>query len=436
MIKDILFILLGLLGTVSLVAQDSLSLEQVIDLGLKHNYGLKLTEQNIEISKNTATIGNAGFLPTTYISGQYQYSLNNTSQEFANGIPPADVNGASSHAFGANLGVDYVIFNGLKPKYTLQKYKNNVELNEKRYDQQAEQLVYTLITSYYDLASLQEDFRILEEKMAFTKVQIKRIEARQKFGQGSEVERLNLLTSYNTDSIQGLRLKLNMEQLVYQLNRLIGQADISVNTVVKANTDLDLSITYEALLEAAKANNPSLQQTKLNIIQADNDIKLAKADYYPTVNANITYGYNGQKNEVGILLENNNLGLTAGLGLRYNFYNGGRVKTNVKNAKLGKKMQEMQLEQQNYELEQDLKNAFTVYQNNIALIQIEESNLELNKKTFDRTVKAYQLGKGTYLQYQQAELALTQAKYSVTRARFAAKQSEWALLQFTGILVK
>ncbi|MGY0038769.1 TolC family protein [Pedobacter sp. NJ-S-72] len=47
----------------SVIAQDTLSLEEAISTALKNNYDIRLVNNEIQIAKNNLNAGNAGMLP-------------------------------------------------------------------------------------------------------------------------------------------------------------------------------------------------------------------------------------------------------------------------------------------------------------------------------------------------------------------------------------
>ena len=429
--------LLFLLGWSSLsMAQSTLTLDQTLAAALEHNYNIKIARNNIAIAETNATIGAAGFLPTVDISGGYTYSNNSVRTTFNGGIPDQDIPSAASHNYNANANLRYTIFDGLRPVYALRQSKLQVSLSSTRYRQAAENTMFQVIQSYYNLALLQEDYRLAEQKLTLTKEQLDRVNTQRKYAQGSEVERLNLLTTYNKDSTQLLRLQLRRRQAIRQLNRTIGTDFVPLDAQLEAGLELDLSLNYEALLDAALKNNPSVVLAQQNVDDAQLNYKIVQTELYPKLNTTISYGYNGSTNEAGIVASNSSLGPSINLGLQYNLYAAGAVKRAREQSQLTIKNQELSLASARYELEQQLLEAYTTHETNVSLVPIEKSNTIFSQKNFERTKTAFQVGQASLLQYQQAELQYIQAQKRVTDAEFQAKLSEWQLRQLAGLLTE
>ena len=433
--KSILIAVL-LSSPVVLIAQEVIQLDDVIQTAIQNNFNVKIAKNNIEITAINATIGNAGFLPTLDFRAGYTYSNSIARTTFNGGFPDQISDAASAHNYNVNLNLRYTLFDGLKPVYKLKQSKVDLALSNTQHQQAIENTIYNVIQSYYSLASLQEDYRIAEQKLAFTKVQLERVESKRKFGQGSEMERLNLLTTYNGDSTQLLRLKLRMRQVVRQINKAMGTEDFSDDAVAAVDTELDLAINYESVKESALKNNLMVFQANQNIERSKLNLKIAQTERYPKLTTTISYGYNGSKNDVGIMSGNDAVGPSINLGLSYTIWGGNAINRAIKQNKLNIKGSELNLDLIRYDIEQSVKDAYTNHENNVALIPLEESNVNISKQNFERTTKAYNLGQATYLDYQQAQFNYIQAQKQVVTAKYNAKLSEWELRRLAGLIAK
>jgi len=420
-----------------LLAQETIQLDKVVATAIQNNFNIKIAKNNVEIAAVNATIGNAGFLPTLDLTAGYKYSNTMTKTTFSSpAIPEQDEPAAAAHNYNASLNLNYTLFDGLKPVYKLKQSKVDAQISNTQYQQQIEATIYNVIQAYYQLAGLQEDYKIAEQKFDFTKVQLQRIDTKRKYGQGSEVERLKLLTAYNNDSTQLLRIQLGIRRAVRQLNKVMGSEDIADNAIVEVDTDLDLSINYESIKESALKNNLMMLSAKQNIDKSKLSLKVTKSELFPKLTTTISYGYQGLQNDVGMVSTSDALGPSISLGLRYNIYSGGALKRAIKQNKLNIKNTELNLDLVRYDIEQSIKDAYTNHENNIALIPLEESNVEISKQSFERTTKAYNLGQATYLDYQQAQFSYIQAQKMVINAKYNAKLSEWELRRLAGTITK
>ena len=75
------FLILYVFIAFPLRAQYEYTLKQCLEEGLMNNYSLRITRNEELISKNNATLGNAGFLPTVDLTASYTGTADNTNTE-------------------------------------------------------------------------------------------------------------------------------------------------------------------------------------------------------------------------------------------------------------------------------------------------------------------------------------------------------------------
>ena len=119
--RYIVIVLVSIL-TISAQAQTSIGLDEVITNTLQHNLNVKIAENLVTLADNSATIGNAGGLPTVTAGGGVNGSLTNTNLVFAGGAqPPIEVSGAQTVVMSANLTANYILFNGFSASNTFNR---------------------------------------------------------------------------------------------------------------------------------------------------------------------------------------------------------------------------------------------------------------------------------------------------------------------------
>lgn len=415
-------------------AQDTLQMDELISTALQNNLNLKIAKNNTEGAKINATIGNAGFLPTADFSGAYNYANTMTKTTFNGGIPEQTSDAAASQNYNANLNIRYTLFDGFKPVYKLKLSKKDLQIADLNYRNQVDQLIIQVIESAFTIALIREDLVLAQEKRLLTQSQLKRIETRLKYGQGSETEKLNLLTTANNDSLAILQLMLNLENNQIQLNRIIGTELLNSDDIFVIDTLLASKLQFEQLLSAAQSFNPNLLLSRAQIERSELDYQITKTELYPKLNTVISYGYNGAKNDVGILNTNDALGPSVNLGLTYNLYAAGALKRAKKQNELAITNAKLNAQLSEFEIEQNLKAAFQQYQQQISMLPLLEQNVAVSQTNFERVDNAFSLGQLNFLNYQQAQFQLFNAKKELLKARYNCKFSEWQLRFLSGTI--
>ncbi|MEO5569558.1 MAG: TolC family protein, partial [Bacteroidia bacterium] len=81
-------------------AQENLSLQQAIEIGLKNNYSIIISKNDLDISKNNVSWGNAGALPQLDLSLTQNNSVNDIKQKYSGGAE-ANKTGATANSLNA-----------------------------------------------------------------------------------------------------------------------------------------------------------------------------------------------------------------------------------------------------------------------------------------------------------------------------------------------
>ena len=66
-------------GTLS--AQQHYTLKSCLETGLEKNYSIRMVRNEEQISKNNASLGNAGYLPTLDLSAGFSGNINDTENK-------------------------------------------------------------------------------------------------------------------------------------------------------------------------------------------------------------------------------------------------------------------------------------------------------------------------------------------------------------------
>ena len=184
------------------------------------------------------------------------------------------------------------------------------------------------------------------------------------------------------------------------------------------------------------ANNVLLLQAEQNILISEFSLKASKSGYLPSVGLFGTYGWNENNNNAASFLSvSTNNGISAGVNLSWNIFDGGSTITRVKNSKIlleNQKLAKLDLE---LDLERNFNNAWTDYRNKLNIFYIQDDNIKTARNNFLRTEEKFRLGQVTSIEFRQAQQNLLTAELTRNQAKYDAKLAEIVVLQLSGELL-
>ena len=432
-LKKIIFVFMSFCMT-SIAAQKLVSVSEAIELALENNYGIKIISNNKEIAKNNAGVLNSGYLPTVTSSSGATFNRDNLEAEFANGESTA-LNGAKSSRYNASINLNYTLFDGLGRYYDYKRLKETYKLSELQARETIENTIAQLYVVYYNVAQVTENVAVLEKTLTISKDRITRANYQFEYGQGTMLNVLNAQVDINNDSINLINAKQQLVNTKRDLNVVLGNV-ISSEFRVDTTIEFKLNIDQNDLANKVKLNNVNLLQLDKNIMINTFIVKANKSGYLPSLGLTGSYGWNkGNNNAASFVAVSTNTGLSGGLSLSWNLFDGGATATRVSNAKIELENRSLEKESMVIDIERNFNNAWDDYQNKLTIFQVQENNIITSTNNFNRTQEKYKLGQATSIEFRQAQLNLINSELNRNQAKYAAKIAELTLLQLSGELL-
>lgn len=432
-LRKIVFVFMSFCMT-SIAAQKLVSVSEAIELALENNYGIKIISNNKEIAKNNAGVLNSGYLPTVTSSSGATFNRDNLEAEFANGESTA-LNGAKSSRYNASINLNYTLFDGLGRYYDYKRLKETYKLSELQARETIENTIAQLYVVYYNVAQVTENVTVLEKTLTISKDRITRANYQFEYGQGTMLNVLNAQVDINNDSINLINAKQQLVNTKRDLNVVLGNV-ISSEFRVDTTIDFKLNIDQNDLANKVKSNNVNLLQLDKNIMINTFIVKANKSGYLPSLGLTGSYGWNkGNNNAASFVAVSTNTGLSGGLSLSWNLFDGGATATRVTNAKIELENRSLEKESMVIDIERNFNNAWDDYQNKLTIFQVQENNIITSTNNFNRTQEKYKLGQATSIEFRQAQLNLINSELNRNQAKYAAKIAELTVLQLSGELL-
>jgi outer membrane protein len=444
---------LSVISISNLSAQRLWTLSSCIDTALENNIQIKQSEIQAKIADNSIDARWGSLFPTVNASAGYNWN-------FGLNIDPV-TNLASRDSRQTNslsLNAQWTLFNGLQNfnnlsqarmdhmsrVYQLEDMKNNTSL--------------TVASQYVQILLNKEILKIAEEQIRVTNLQVTRMKQLVDAGaqpQGSLFDiqaqqardNQTLIASQNNLAISKLQLAQTL-QLQNTFN-----FDIFPYEMADPDGSL-LSMTPEAIYEAALDNQPIVKASEVSYKSAVQGVKIAKGAVWPSLSlfASLATNYSNQvrnfdveqrgPNPIGTTASgelvndfgglnisqgdikdfgsqyNDNLNEFVGFNLSVPIWTGFQLRNGIRNAQLNEVQSKLQLQDTKNQLRQTIERAYTDAKAALETFASAQSSVRANEEAFKYAQVRFDNGAINQFDYENARNGLTQAKAQLAQARF------------------
>jgi outer membrane protein TolC len=417
-------------------AQEQLTLEEAVQIGLDNNYSILIAENISEIDKNNATLGNAGFLPNLSATASKSRSIEDSRSVFSgSSIPDREDENAQSTSTTAGAQLEWTVFDGLRMFTSYERLQELKNLGEKEARLTIEQTLAEIISSYYSIVQLKKSYEVIENTVDISRERIEIAETQQDLGSGSEYDLLQARADLSADSAALIRQEVALNNAKMSFNKLLAR-NPTAEFEVSDDIPLQQQLEYAALEQKTLADNLSLSVARTNREVKALEIKEIKGERYPEIVLNGGYNYNKNESASGIFEFNQTEGFTYGISARVDLFDGFNINRRIENAKIGLKNQQYIVEEQENSVQTALSSAYQNYVNALKLVDLEMRNLTNAEQSVDIALERFRLGTINAIELREAQRTLISAENRLIQAQYEAKTTETELLRLSGRLLE
>lgn len=406
-----------------------LTLKEAVEIALKNNYNIRLSQNNSTIASNNVTLGNAGILPQ--LTGDFNdNNSRQTTKQTRNDGTVNNIRNAknSNNNYGVNL--NWTIFDGFAMFANYDQLKQQDKLGSLRLQDTIQRTMADVIDTYYNLISQNEQIKALKGAIDISRTQLRIATDKFNVGRASRLEVLNAQVNLNTDTGNLVIQYQQFKSLKIQLNQLLIrdlQTDFSVTDTIVVDDKLALA----DVINNAQLQNPAILSAQINRRLAEINLKQVRAARYPQVGVTSGYTFTNSRTPAGFTLSQNVHGFNYGLTATINIFDGFNQNRREKNARIQIENAEISAKQTRLNVEAQINSLFVAYLSGLDLVKLEEANVNLNKRNLDITLDKYKLGNITPLEVREAQRNYLDAQSKFFAAQYQSKQAEIMLKQIT-----
>ena len=392
----------------------TLTLEQAIEIALNDNPTIQVAEQTIELKKISNKETALGLLPEASLSGAYTRTIKKQTmvmmgQKIEIGIP---------NQYQGGVTVSLPIFAPTLYK-SMKLTKTDVALAVEQARASKQDLINQVTKAFYQALLAQDSYAVLQKAFAQSEENFRIVNAKYEQGRVSEFDKISAEVQMRNMQPSVISARNGVELSKLQLLVLMN---------IEPETEIELQGSLNDYEEAVFAgvltadtsslkSNSTLAQLDMNVKMLQQSLSINKQSFAPIVALQFNYMYTCMADDFKFKEYEwnpySNVSLSVSVPL-FKYSNISALKkTNLQISQLMTNRdytaRQLAMQQQSY-LNSMAASAEQVSSNKEAIVQAQKGR--------DIAEKLYEVGRGTVLELNSAEVALTQAKLTYTQAIF------------------
>ena len=410
MIRSIVIFFL-LICPLGVTAQETLTLSDCISKALESNYGIRIAKNEEQIERNNQNY--SSFLPSLSAEGTQKESIINSKRKDANSGTEKKFSGSITDNYGANINLNWTIFDGLAMFTTHEKLNEFIAIGELKTRMAVENLIAQVNTEYYN---------VLVQKSLLDAAKQSLDLSRQRYEIALQKNRIG--------SLSGLELKQTKIDLNSDSSTLVKQQEQLRSAYITLNTLMNIDLHKRGYVKDTILLHPMYPKDEVSEL----DLKLARSAYFPSVDFTAGYSFSRTESPASISTFNQNTGPFWGFTLSVPLFNRLETRKKVRNAKIEIENSKLSYQEVELQMLSDLAQLYNSYENNLIMVGFESESAEVALVSLKTALERYRLGSLSGLEFREFQRSYLDAVTRKISAQFQAKSTEVSLLLLSGRL--
>ncbi|HKL08550.1 MAG TPA: TolC family protein [Bacteroidales bacterium] len=415
LIFSLMFINMGL------QAQEPLTLSKALEKALENNYGIVISQSQVDIAEINNNWGTAGRYPNI----GFDVNSSNSKELIEN---------TSSNRIAGSVGLNWTIFNGFRANITKDRLEKLESLAKGNAAVVVENTIQEVILSYYNILLQKEKLTVLENLMKLSEDRYKYIQLKFDVGGTVTYDVLQAKNVFLEDKASTLNQEVAVRNAVRNFNFLIGeQPTTRWSFVEEFNSDTSDYVLAD-LLDKMLANNQTLQNQYTSLVLQQKETALQKSTLYPSLNlsAGIENSYSWMNTKTQGSTSSEALTPYGNVSLSFDIYSGGTRKRAIDVAKVNEEITQIEVEEIKHSLTNLLFNEFDLYNLRKTLLNVSEQSLEAAEMNLQIADEKFKSGAINSFNYRDIQIGYLNTALNRLQAIYNLIYSNTTLTRLTG----
>ena len=430
--NKIVFMSLLALATCGL-AQQPLPLNKAIEMALANSYELQISQSELRTAELQDFRGNAGETPRPSFGVSDNVQVNNVAQDLANGTS-INRNGAFANALGANLQVNWTIFNGMRVSAIKQRIREQIVGQGELHKAQINATMANVMQSYYAIVRQQYYLAVIARTREVSRLRKELAEQKKEAGLANASDvllaELDLSEREQAYKTQELYLRQSMMDLAALVNDVPGSTYVLTDTAFP-QIGLDRAEIMDKLQD-----NPELLAAEAAIRASEQSERSAYATRMPTVGLSSGLAYNLSYNTGGFVTSAQSYGPFIGVNANVPLLQNKIFNRQYDIARQQTETTRLRLAQAADNLETAALKLWESYVYAQAQAELEAMNVENARRYLDLVTERHRLNAATAIDLREAQRSYEDANFRQIDVQYQAINAEIELMRLAGMLVR
>lgn len=396
-----------------------------ISKALENNLDVRMALQNIASAEAFLKQAKAAYLPTLSIGPGYTFNTSSLNTQMGQIIGKR--NYINQFDLTASLGWEIDLWGKLKSqeKAQLATYLGTVSAHQ----QIKSSLVASVATAYYQLLTLDEQKKIIEQTILLRKQNLETTKALKQAGTLTEVAvQQSEALVYNAEaSLIGIGVQITQLENVISLLKGEAPHTIERSSLTSQHPNIQTNLGYSA---SFLANRPDVRTAEYNLINAFELTNAAKAQFYPTLR--ITGSGGLQSVDIDELFSGKSLFASVVGGLVQPILNKRQIKSNYEASLANQEKAYFSFRKAILTAGKEVSDALKIYSSQDEFINLKTKELTAytNSVNFSKDLVNY--GMANYLEVINSDVNRLNAELNIANAKYTKLQSGVELYRALG----
>ncbi len=430
-VKFVVAVVAALFVSSTVSAQDTLrlTLDDALKVALSENNSVKVADKEIQKAEYAKKGTYASLFPKVDFSGTYQRAIKKQVMVMAGQEFTIGVNNTWSAGFSAALPlVNAELWKALEITGM------DVELAIEKAQGSRQDLIDQVQQAFYGVLLAKDLYDVYRENYNNTADNYNNVKGKYDTGLASKYELLSSEVAMQNAEPNMHDAQNNIILATWKLKALLG-IDLDQNIECCGTlSDFESTVSSVASYEGTSVeNNSSIKQLDIQSKMLDKTYQMQLAKYYPTLSAQLSYNWISMAENFKFSEYKWNPYSTGVIALQIPIFAGGQKRNELRKTRVQQEQLELQREDAIRNLEIGVMQVMSSLETSLKQYTAAQKTIEAAQSGYEIAKKRYDVGSGTLLELQDAQLGLLQARLNLNQSVYTYMTLKSSLDKLLGV---